>query len=358
MKLLGVFLSLILASVPALALKTTFEQIEESGNLSQLLRANAPHYWDYASKKSNVKDLAPYLEETGVISGDAHIGNFGVIPAADNAGQTSLRFLNIDFDDGGTGPFALEFARFVAVAKASSKDIKMNDLTQAYLAGLQGRKVPVPTSIENALNFGMPQYEKFRRDYVQKKVQGNVFKYEAGKLEAWTGSPTKTDIMPLFRDLKVLDVAQRPLERGGSLGAVRLWILTQDASGVLRIYELKAYQDTALSRYQKQISPQVRIQGLYDLYWRGLNQKAYGIVSLVGTFFWLREKKVDLIEYESKADEDEVRIYLANQIGFFQRGQEQAQPYVAKVLKDPNAFHEAMKSFVKTYLELAKQVLK
>jgi hypothetical protein len=357
-KLFALLLSLTFTAGSAGAAAPQFEQVEESNNLSQLLRSNAPYFWQYAAKKSNLGSLAGFLQGEGVISGDPHIGNFSVVPARALNGTTSLQYLNIDFDDGGTGPFALEFAAFVAIAKASSKDITVKDLTASYIAGLQGRRVPVPAAITRALAVPLADYEKSRQAYVAKKIQGNVFKYKAGDLEAWTGSPGKSEVEALFPGVQVLDVARRPVERGGSMDGLRLWVLAADAGHGLHIFELKQYVDTGLKFYETQASPQNRIQSLYRLYWPGLDPKAYGLVSLQGTFFWLREKKVELMDYAQKTEEDEVRIYVANQIGFFQRGQPQASGYVAKVLGRSDDFRDAVKDFVKTYLDVAKDTLK
>ena len=110
-----------------------FKQVELSKNVSQLLRSNADHIWSYNRDPRVLGDLVNYTDPYGTISGDPHLGNMSVIPVQTKSGQNVMRFLNVDFDDGGKGPFALEYARFVLVAKASSKDIRAKDLFNAIL---------------------------------------------------------------------------------------------------------------------------------------------------------------------------------------------------------------------------------
>lgn len=136
-----------------------FKQVENSKNLSQLLRSNADHCWTYNRDTRVLKDLANYLDAEGTISGDPHLGNMTVIPVQNAKGKTEMKFLNVDFDDGGHGPFVLEFARFVTVARASSKDIKFRDMLNAYFAGLRGKEMATPKRIAKAEQVSIEDYE-------------------------------------------------------------------------------------------------------------------------------------------------------------------------------------------------------
>jgi len=335
-----------------------FQQIETSKNVSQLLRSNADHIWSYNRDSSVLKDLIRYVEPSGTISGDPHLGNMSVIPVQSKRGRGALRFVNVDFDDGGKGPFALEFARFVLVAKGSSKEIRAKDLFKAYFAGLRGEQMAKPESIARAEAISMEQYETMRQAYVAKKVFNGKFKYKAGEVERWDGRPNVDDIKDLFKGSTILDIAKRPLDRGGSLDAgERLWVLTQDRAGAQHITELKPYVDTSLSEYTRQADPKERVNDLHDTYWPGLNGKAYDLVEAYGKTYWIREKKVEVLSYKDHAEENEARIYIAYLIGQTQ-GQQAEGPRLLKLIeKDPERFKEAVKTYVKTYLGLANSAM-
>lgn len=332
-----------------------FQQVAESKNLSQLVRSNAPIFWDYSRQAKNLKQLAEYTRHEGLISGDAHIGNYSVIPVKTKDGRQALRYLNIDFDDAGRGPFALEFANFVAMAKAASKDLKVQEMVHAYILGLRGERLPVPKLISRAEHLPFKDYETLRQAYVDRKHDGKKFKYKAGEIEAWNGSITAQDIAPLFKGAKILDIARRPLERGGSVDSLRLWVLVREPAGTTRIFELKEYQDTALSYYRRQADAPERVQELQDLYWRGVDPSSYSLVNVKAMTFWLREKKVEVLTYEKSSQENEARLYVANLIGQTQGRQNEGPAYLAKILEDRNGFKEAVKDFVHGYLDLAKE---
>lgn len=330
-----------------------FQQVAESKNLSQLVRSNAPVFWDYSREVSNLKGLEKYIQEEGLISGDAHVGNYSVIPVKTADGRLVLRFLNIDFDDAGRGSFALEFANFVAMAKADSRELKVQKMLEAYVAGLRGESLAKPKSIAKSEQMPLGEFEVLRAKYVDKKRDGQKFKLKAGEIEAWSGRPNLTDIAPLFTDSKVLDVARRPLDRGGSLESLRLWVLTQEKDSSYRIFELKEYQESALSFYTPQAGMLERTQALKEMYWPGIDGQAYTLVSVQGRNFWLREKKVEILTYKDVAAENEARLYVVNLMGQLQGSQAMGRQYLEKIEKDPVQFKEAVKTFVNEYLHLA-----
>lgn len=344
-------------SISSVSKPLAFKQVEQSKNVSQLLRSNADHYWSTVRDPKNLKDLANYVQEQGIINGDPHLGNFSVVPVKSKKGKPELKFLNIDFDDGGRGPFALEFARYVAVAKASSGAIKVKDMLNAYVEGLRGKKMTEPDSINAAENMKIADYEKARAKYVSKRMLDSRFKYKEGEIEAWQGRPNIDDVAAVFKDMKVLDVAKRPMERGGSMDSVRLWVLVQDKSGSHRIFELKEYLDTALTQYSRQPEMQERLDGLFDTFWKKTDPSSYTVSKVLDKTYWVREKKVEILEYADKAAEDEGRIYIANLIGRFQGRQAEGAAYLAKIEKDPELFKETVKNFVRDYLAGAEALL-
>lgn len=348
--------TLALGLSPALALP--FKQIEQSKNVSQLLRSNADHFWDYSKDSRKLKDLANYLDAEGTISGDLHLGNMTVIPVQSQNSEEQLRFLNVDFDDGGHGPFALEFARFVTVARASSDEIKIKLLMNAYRVGLSGDELQMPESIQRAEAMTMAQYESLRAAYVAKKIAQKKFKYSEGEIEKWNGSPNLDDMEALFKNVEVLDVAKRPQERGGSLSEIpRLWVLLKDKAGENHILELKPYMETSLAMYTPQDQPEARVKTLHSVYWPGLDSRAYNLVTIKGVRYWLREKKVEIVKYQTSAEEDAVRVYIANLIGLTQRQQPEGAKLMKKIEENPDRFLEAVRLFSQEYIDLANEAL-
>lgn len=337
--------------------KTSFQQVEQSKNASQLLRSNSSHFWRLSRDPKTLKDLASYVQEHGIISGDPHLGNFSVIPVKNKNGVTKLKYLNIDFDDGGRGPFALEFAAFVAIAKASSDQIQIRDLFKAYLSGLHGEKMPLPKPIKKAEDFPLEEYESLRTAYVKKRVSGDRFKYKEGEIEVWDGSPSRQSIASALRDHTILDVAKRPVERGGSKDSLRLWLLARDPSGDLRILELKEYQEPSLAQYRPQAKADQRVRELFTHYWKDNDPSSYSLVRISGQTYWLREKKVEVLEFKNKSQEDEARLYLANLMGRQHLRQAKGPKYLEQIDTDPERFKEAVKVFVRGYLGLASAAL-
>jgi hypothetical protein len=72
-----------------------FDQIEDSKNLSQLIRSNAPQYWSYMKNQADLHGLRRYLPFEGVLAGDPHMGNFGILPLRTVGGARQMKFVNL-----------------------------------------------------------------------------------------------------------------------------------------------------------------------------------------------------------------------------------------------------------------------
>ncbi len=88
-----------------------FAQADVSKDLSQLIRSNTPQYWRYMKRRADLSTLKRYLPFEGVIAGDPHLGNFSILPLKSVGGPRQMRFVDVDFDDAGCGPFVLDFVR-------------------------------------------------------------------------------------------------------------------------------------------------------------------------------------------------------------------------------------------------------
>lgn len=335
-----------------------FVQIAESKNVSQLVRSNSNHFWTHARDPRNLGDFAVFTREKGVIAGDPHLGNFSVIPTADAQGRRSMRFLNIDFDDAGRGSFALDFARLLIASKAVTSGIKTGRMVEAYVAGLRGEESPLPRPVEKALSLPIEKYDRQREKYVEKRVERGRFRHEPGEIEPWTGSPGLNEVRASLKGLEVLDLALRPKERGGSADGLRLWVLVRDRDGHDRILELKQYQETGLIKAHPQLPAEARVRELHEHLWPGMDGASYRLIEVEGRRFWLREKKVTVLEYASEKEGIEGMLLIANRLGLLHGRQAEGPDFLRRILRDPEAFADALKDFAKSYLKLADRAMR
>lgn len=343
-----------------------FGQVDGSKNVSQLIRSNAAHYWNYVASSKEDSGLRAYAGFKGVVAGDPHVGNFSVLPLAGKDGVRVMREVNIDFDDAGIGSFAYDFARFVVTVKAIDKDVKILALLEAYIEGLQGREVAAPKIVTEALAMPIAMYDRLEHEYVDRKTKKGSFKLKEGELEAYSGSLSRSEIAALFPNEKVLDLATRPKERGGSAEAERIWVYTERPDGVQKIYELKGYMPTSMEKYASQapalqLAPVVR-----SVFWAGVQDDNYRLIEAGSKkkLFWLRDKKVALfdIPYNMKNPANkqllaDYSLYVASKLGQAHGSQASGQKLLAEIQKNPDQFREAVKSLNKTYLQLALDTL-
>lgn len=335
------------------------EQVEESNNLSQLLRSNAGHYWDYVRQKAPASELAPYLKFEGIVAGDPHMGNFSVIPVTAQ-GKPLMKYLNIDFDDAGRAPFVLDFARLVIVSKASAPRLKTKHLVEAYIKGLQGNSWPVPLFISEALRVGIKAHRNAVDAYVSRNVLNNRFLYREGKIEKSRGEVPVSELEPLFPKGQILDLAIRVRQRGGSKDALRLWVLV-DEGGRLRIHELKAHSPPGVAHYEKQAPLSQWLKQVQSSFWPGIDTDTYELVEVSkGQLFWKREKKVEIVKppQENTSEFEEASFYLAWHLGRLHGSQASASEYIAQVRSNPEKLKNSIKPLVKTYLSLMRDTLK
>jgi hypothetical protein len=342
-----------------------FVQLSDSRNLSQLIRSNTPHYWSYMKSQADLRSLKSYLSFEGMLAGDPHMGNFGVLPLKAIAGDRQMTFVSVDFDDAGRGPFVLDFCRYIIAVRTTNEDLKKRALQESYLEGLAGKNMKPPKKVRELLEMGVAAYDDLARQYTEKKSTKQGFILREGEIQAYDAKIARSTIEGLFTGEKVVDLAIRPRERGGSLDQLRIWVLVEANEGRRRIMELKQYAKPATAKYRGQPPVQEWMKEVRQVFWPGLDGSAYNLESIAGAgWFWIREKSVSLIdvpyssEKHSKVDYlDDLAIYDANQLGIAHGRQTQAAAYRAAIEKDNELFHDATASVEKTYLDLAKQAL-
>ena len=99
------------------------------------------------SNRSQLESVHALDSVGGWCAGDAHPGNFGALIMDDG----SSRFAINDMDDAGPCPVVMDFLRFLTAAKLTSPNIKVQDLVSAYLDGISGHLVNVPSAVRDLL---------------------------------------------------------------------------------------------------------------------------------------------------------------------------------------------------------------
>ena len=97
----------------ATSVRPVFNQVDNSSSLSQLVRSNAPAFWSHMKNGADLAPMKRFLRFEGTIAGDPHLGNFAPVPLTTIDGRRAMKFVNVDFDDAGQGPFALDYIRYL-----------------------------------------------------------------------------------------------------------------------------------------------------------------------------------------------------------------------------------------------------
>lgn len=331
---------------------------QSSSVLSKWLRSNVGDYWRFARENSV---LSNYASSVGVVVGDAHLANFAPIPVKGADGTSSMAYLDIDFDDAGEAPFALDLLRLVATSKATKLEVKTKDMVAAYIKGLRNEPVEAPAEIRQYLNMSADDYRKLLSDDLDSKTNSQGFKMKPGKIEKYEGPLTRADLQAMVpTDVTVLDIASRPVDDGGNLGGERIWIYGKDSSGLRRLFELKAYSPTELSAYQTQREMTSWAWLVRNTLWSHVATGEYELASRGSHgIYWFREKKLTLIDIPySSNDKSDVNLVkrLAVYDAFVLGNLHASQPSVSALrdqlstAAEQEAFAEAIKLAAKAYL--------
>jgi Uncharacterized protein conserved in bacteria (DUF2252) len=342
----------------------SFEEVSTSKNLSQLIRSNAPEYWDYM-KSADLRLLEPYLRYLGAVAGDPHLGNFGPIPVTTNSGERQMQFVDIDFDDAGVAPFALDYVRYIAAIKAQCQEMRTRPLLKAYLLGLTGKKIKPPRQVRALMRMSVDAYDAMADKYTTKNTFNKKFKHKTGSIEPYRGKIKHASIAKLFPAETLLDIAHRIEDRGGSADETRIWALVQAANTRIRIMEIKGYALPGTASYGSQPHVDKWLSDIRQAFWPELTGAEYNLITLDGVRYWIREKRVSLINvpYSSQKKEEidfviALAIYDANVIGLAHGRQADSADYAAAIHKNVAKFHKATKKVMRDYLDSAKRVMK
>ncbi len=338
-----------------------FQQVADSKNLSQLIRSNTVHYWTAMKHQIDLGGLKPYLSYEGMLAGDPHSGNFAALPLRTLEGPRKMRYVDVDFDDCGRGPFVLDFIRFVIASKANHKEVKRRELEKAYYQGLAGREIDPPKKVRDLLAMPVADYDAMAAEHLHKRSTDKGFIFKSGEIEPYDAKIRRIDIERLFPGDRVIDLGIRPEARGGSAGELRIWVIVESQPSGRRLMELKQYDEPATAKYQPQPGPQQRLKEIRSAFWPHLDGSDYDLIDISGAgLFWIRQKRVALLDLPYSSEDkkhidflDEVEIYDANQLGLAHGRQRGAGDYRASIDTNPEAFHATTEPVAKAYLAIA-----
>ncbi len=346
------------------------EQLDVSKNISQLVRSNAPHYWEWIKdQQEQYPQLTEFLSASGFVLGDAHLGNFGPYFVDDLSGVKSVQFVPVDFDDAGEAPFVLDFVRFLIATEAYDKrTIKKKQLLEAYLYGLKNphKKIAehLPLPVQRALQLPASEVLKSQDDYTRRHTEGAMLKYQKNDLVKYTGN-LRPAIESALQPALVLDVGQKIIHRGGSKNALRLWVLAEK-NGRKMIIELKEYQNSAVNEYSPQKTASALMPHVYRLFWPGLQPTAYSLMAIGNASFWVRERQPSFFELPERGDSNSDRLVIEEYSATcaMQMGQIHGrQPGGAELLNqlqktDLETFKKILEAPVEDYLKILNQAMK
>lgn len=340
-------------------------QIEDSDNLSQVIRSNTKHYWGWIKKnEKNFTDVKDLLVFKGLVFGDPHMGNFAPY-LMKSASSHRVQFVPVDFDDVGEAPFVYDIARFIVASEAvDKKSIKKQALIDAYVYGLNNPSANInehlPSIVADRLAYTKSDVLKLQDEYVDDKTSKGKFKIKKDSIETYDGALSSA-IKNVLKPQDVLDIATRVVVRGGSKDALRLWALTENKDHGI-IHEFKEWQQTGVEAYSPQSSIEDRIASIYEIFWPGYDSNTYKIVSLDNQLFWLREKHEPLLDIPYTVNSDVERVFIAEYaaacamaLGQIHGRQKQGEKFAQHIKKiKPSGLKDVVEPITKAYLDLVE----
>lgn len=345
--------------------------VSGKNSLSKMIRDNPEHWWHWVKiNESSYPILQQLAQHRGMVAGDAHLGNAQLV-----IDKNQVKLVPID-EGAGIGPFIFDITRLIMTTKAIFKgrhleeSVKISDMLSAYESGLSGRSMAIPSSIKKNFAINQDDLNTNTDKMVSSKVKSNgKFRYDNRTLQL-TDKVLKNKIaaialesIPSLTVNDIKDFAVRVVERGGSAYRDRIWISVQ-SNNKTRIVELKELGDSDLENYQKQLHP---IEVLFSMNATTLmgnsNLNPYNqIVHLDGKPFWLRLKKVSLIEvpYQLANIDDihllqDLAIYAAFTWGQLHRKQDPLNRYQKNIHDNFEQVRAEIKKLTTDYLKLVKQ---
>lgn len=358
--------------------RVALQQLAISKGVSQLLRSNALHFWQWISSFSDLFFSKDILNIKGFVVGDPHNGNFA--PTLIN---NKMKWVSVDYDDGGKNiPLILDFVRYLASVKSVTDDVRSKDLWEAYLSGLQGHPKDPPDFVQELLDMSPAQYRKLQhKKALKNSVEQNgirqlvVDDVENFKIEDTQERQTiQNKFQTLLTNMKVLDVVGRQKDRGGSKDAARYLALAQrdpaNPNSELVLYEMKQKLDSAVDEYEMQ--PEDNFASVIDFFvGKDVNYQQVKITTKKNgqsqtDIFLFRPKQLYLLEVTNDASNKKELQKFKNlsEYNAWYIGHQQHLQAAGKQLqntlenKDLDVVLMNVKAMVKQYLDLLEEALK
>lgn len=303
-----------------------------SKTLSQKLRDNPVEYWKtmkkYILRAKWWKELPDVLKTTVIVVGDPHPGNFSVV--IDENGD--LLYTLYDVKDMGYAQPLLDLNRLIlltASVAARSDDRyftarAIRDITRNIMMGyLDGLKT-LSYSLTEDFSKELPDLETYWNEYDEKMDsmfnKNHEFKLKEGKVEGidpalaylrMSEETLESQLEDQMREIlgkgKLIDLATRPKDRGGSVDKLRIWSYFKRKKKKERIFkELKEIGKPAVASFQDQPA--------METVWRSSGRfldydvlEVSPIVKLGRTLFSMRDRKVGdwmAVPYKQDRPED------------------------------------------------------
>lgn len=341
-----------------------------SDKLTKLARSNAPQSWAWFKTYSGKYLSKDILKFEGMIDGDPHNGNYG--PTAVNG---KVKWKSLDYDDAGTGPYILDYAKFLISIKAvdSVKKVKASELWEQYQRGLEGKDFKeTPGLISELLNMSAKDFRNLEVKKAAKFSTGDKLINDGERSTKITDKKMHNLILEIFHrhlpeGTQVLDVGGREKEGGGSGsvngegGALRFVALVKGADGRNTLFELKQDAESGIQNYQPQT---VTLQEVLNFHVidKGGNDKNYQEVNVNingDKRFVLRPKPIYFYDYANKAktmsqftEFEALSLYNAWYKGMMHGKQKNGQQFLKAIQADTNGeIFEGLKNVTWAYLE-------
>ena len=337
-------------------------QVEESKDLSQLLRSNADHYWTWVGKEGPAH-FESLFSFQGLVAADPHLNNFGPM-----AVKGKIRWTLTDIDDVGIGSFAADVARFVLMAEvASNKAAKKKDLIDAYIKGLKKQSLAAPSEIQTTLKMGANEIRNAEAEIAQ-DIQSEPGKIKTNKERISLGSEANYErvrselAIHLSRAdgrAQIQDIVRIERQRGGCTDCERYFVLTQN-DGIQDLWDIKEIYSPAPSCAQGHLQDAVatKEQAIRNIWLGGTLDSSFQVFRWKKKAFLLRKKQWKGVDLKVSKPGQLARLLDILSYDFFVLGTIHAQSPAAneflKVVESkPTALQEgiekALKAYAKTY---------
>ena len=290
------------------------------------------------------------------------MGNFSVLPLKQVGGARKVRFVNVDFDDAGRGPFVLDIVRYLIASKSIRRQIKNRPLERSYLAGLAGKKLDPPKKVRALLAMPVSKYDAKAAAYAKKNSSkyGFVFRRERSSRTRQRSPARQSKACSRMRKSSIWQSGTKSVAEASM--QLRIWVLVEDRKS-RRIVELKQYGKPAIANYRAQPPAGEWLNEVRRTFWPGLDGSAYDLVDLPGAgLFWIRKSTcrsstclIQAIKRRKSPSWMLWRVTMPMCWVWHTGVKPKPLPTAPLSKKTRKHFHDAIEPVARAYLELARE---